>query len=621
MKDSLFAVWIDFPPASVYNCGWKQVYRGGILWETCILRLQDSLRSPVLVCGLPGNGELSHRCHELGIEYAEASSSHSLTGILEIALRHNISTLTVLHGLLGLRLFPPDLVWNTYLKHLDHHTDATVLLDLPAPLSATIIAANHLDLIRELITGLQPKEDMTKVILDLASAFDRSASPAKMKVQKLSFARQVNSNYRMLPHYIPWTYQGDISRIEMAESDAPNEIQSLHKLRDLIVADLQADHRPLVVSPQRFSDELPKRVLYASNPSAYSGAEEALVTSIRSLHGSGIEVHCLIGQEGLFSNRAKEAGAIVHVPNRDCALARIDTIVQMDRLLTQIDPDLIHCNGSIGLPVLTLSRLRGIPFLQWVRVAKPEALIDHLLSADTITAVSEFVAEQVKNQMVCQSKVKVLYDAVDTDLVVANQDLRHQVRSELGISQDSFLFLCIARFVKYKRHEILLNAFFRASQAIANLKLLLVGDPQVGAETYGHSLLQIEALGLQDRVKILGFQESVIGVESACDALVLCSENEPLGTAVLEAMSMSKPIVVAASGGLPEMIQHSVSGLHCLPNDSNSLADAMCRIASEPRLSDSLGRGARLRVEQQFSLAVHREKLLQLYREAIARAI
>lgn len=80
---------------------------------------------------------------------------------------------------------------------------------------------------------------------------------------------------------------------------------------------------------------------------------------------------------------------------------------------------------------------------------------------------------------------------------------------------------------------------------------------------------------------------------SAVDVLALPSYDEGLPRAVLEAMSMARPIVASAVGGVPELIQHGVNGLLVPPGDRAALVEALKSLIEDDALRAQLGRRAR----------------------------
>ncbi|MDQ3766428.1 MAG: glycosyltransferase family 4 protein [Actinomycetota bacterium] len=125
----------------------------------------------------------------------------------------------------------------------------------------------------------------------------------------------------------------------------------------------------------------------------------------------------------------------------------------------------------------------------------------------------------------------------------------------------------------------------------SNARVVLVGDgPQ--RDSLERS---IEGLGLGDRVHITGFvpHDTVPGHLAHADVVVLPSIYEELGSVLLEAIHLGRPIVASDAGGIPGVIHHGDNGLLVAPNDPAALARGIDRVLGDPDLSAKLSAGAR----------------------------
>lgn len=613
-RQEVAVVWIEPPPSSVPKSGWAQPFRHRLLWEHCADQLRHKLSLPLVVLGPAGSDVLRDRCVALGLRYFQGTSLRQLQCVIELANEIDVSGVLVLHALLGLGLAPWNLTEQVIQLHRQTGADVTLVTGMPSPLSAVMLDRRFLDLLQELPAGIWLEEEPARIAEMIERSMGEPPPREGLHVTRLPFSTATGLSAGDFPSYIPWTYQGDIERLETVLQQHPegDARAMLPELRRVIIEDLERAHRRRYRTGRKTGL---KRVLFASNPSAYTGAEACLVNTIRALRPGGFDLHCLVAQEGLFASLARDAGATVHILGRDGSATRVDTLLMVDELIEFIRPDLIHCNAAVGFPLLAISRLRGIPLVQWVRTAAPIALLDHLVCADMITAVSSFVAGETIKQMIHPEKVRVLYDCVDTERFSPEGRPSRDVRAELNIGPDEFVILCIARFARNKRHDVLLNATAITAERHSNIRLILIGDPLLKAETYPDVLSLINDLHLSRRTIVADFQCDVLSYEFAADAVVLCSEQEALGTVVLESMALGKPVIVASSGGLVEMIENGISGLHCVPGDPHSLSEQMCRLIESPAERKRLGEGARKAASERFSLSAHAERLLSFYSE------
>jgi glycosyltransferase involved in cell wall biosynthesis len=83
--------------------------------------------------------------------------------------------------------------------------------------------------------------------------------------------------------------------------------------------------------------------------------------------------------------------------------------------------------------------------------------------------------------------------------------------------------------------------------------------------------------------------------------------------AVLEAMSWGLPVIATPVGGIPQVIDHEVSGLLVAAGDIEGLARQIERLLADTALRERLGANARARIEADFSLRDALERLTAIY--------
>jgi len=158
----------------------------------------------------------------------------------------------------------------------------------------------------------------------------------------------------------------------------------------------------------------------------------------------------------------------------------------------------------------------------------------------------------------------------------------------------------VASFQSYKGHRYLIEALATMVASGIDVTAVLVGGGPLRAE--------VEALvrdrGLQSRVECAGYieQMDVFRTMASVDVLVLPSDTEGLPYVVLQAMSLGRPMVASAVGGIPDAIDQGESGLLVPPGDVAALAAALRRFAEDPALADRLGRNARVKYDAAFTL-------------------
>jgi glycosyltransferase involved in cell wall biosynthesis len=357
------------------------------------------------------------------------------------------------------------------------------------------------------------------------------------------------------------------------------------------------------------------RILYVSPASGYSGAGHMLQALAAAIPAANASQSAVIGLEGVLSDRLRAAGCHVLCPNSDVSTERDDNRVFAQEVLRSVRPDVIHFNSAPGAPFLTAAREEGAPTLVHVRTAEFEVLEPALAAARRIAAVSEFIRNRLLRAGIPGERIEVIYDGVDSAALRRELFDRKAVRRSLGIEDGEFVALMIARLAKQKRHDLVLEAVAVLAARNPAVRLLLVGD-RGNTRLYNSLCARVSALGLHNRVVWLPFQTDVRPFEAAADALVLYSENEALGTCVLEAMAMELPVVVADSGGLPEMIEDGLTGTIVPPGQPEALSNALWSIRSNPDEFARRAKAARICANEKFAIADHARRMEDLLRAA-----
>jgi N-acetyl-alpha-D-glucosaminyl L-malate synthase BshA len=158
------------------------------------------------------------------------------------------------------------------------------------------------------------------------------------------------------------------------------------------------------------------------------------------------------------------------------------------------------------------------------------------------------------------------------------------------------LVIHVSNFRPVKRVTAVIEIFRRICQALP-ARLLMVGDgPEVG-----EAVRLSRSYGLGANVQFLGDQEQVVPLLSASDLFLMPSAQESFGLAALEAMACEVPVVASRVGGVPEVIEHDVSGYLFPPDDLPAMAEAAIRLLTDPALNRRIAAAARRRAETEFA--------------------
>ena len=98
----------------------------------------------------------------------------------------------------------------------------------------------------------------------------------------------------------------------------------------------------------------------------------------------------------------------------------------------------------------------------------------------------------------------------------------------------------------------------------------------------------------------LGEQEQVVPLLSVADLCLLPSVHEGFGLAALEAMACEVPVVASRVGGLPEFVQHGVTGFLHSPDDLSAMVDSSLALLTNPALHQRIAAAGWRTVRERF---------------------
>jgi glycosyltransferase involved in cell wall biosynthesis len=205
---------------------------------------------------------------------------------------------------------------------------------------------------------------------------------------------------------------------------------------------------------------------------------------------------------------------------------------------------------------------------------------------DAHLAVSRAVADSVPPRL--GAGLRVLHHGIVPGRVRDRLACREEVRAELGVGPDEVLAGTAANYRASKGYPNLLAAARRLVDEGLPVRFVAMGQgPLEGRIRAIH-----RELGLGDRFVLLGYQEDVPRVLSACDLFVMASVAEGLPLAMMEALAMGLPVVATAVGGVPEAITHGREGLLVPPSRPDLLAGALRELVADPERRACMGRAA-----------------------------
>ncbi len=358
-----------------------------------------------------------------------------------------------------------------------------------------------------------------------------------------------------------------------------------------------------------------KKILQLVNGELYAGAERIQEMLLRYLDRSRFEARCVALLDGVFVQRAREAGLPMEVLPM---MSRLDLRVahRLARYLRENHIDLVHTHGVrtnligrlaarlVDIPVITHVHSPTLEETEFPLRNRVNALVDRCLSrwSTHYICVSHSLRLRLEAEGIEPERITVVHNGIELDRFQDSCDspmrAREEVRHELLLPLQARLITTIALFRPRKGTEFFIQALARVGSQHPEAYGVLVGDFE--RQGYKEQIVDLtRRLMLDGKLFFLGFRDDVSTLLAATDLFVLPSlYGEGLPLVLLEAMATATPIVATAVGGVPEVIRHGESGVLIKPGDVEGLAEAISQLLSDPQGAAQLGEQARRRVRQ-----------------------
>jgi N-acetyl-alpha-D-glucosaminyl L-malate synthase BshA len=242
-----------------------------------------------------------------------------------------------------------------------------------------------------------------------------------------------------------------------------------------------------------------------------------------------------------------------------------------------------------------------------------ETIAFSIQQADGVTAVSQSLKADTYRELGVTCDIRVIPNFLDC--AAYRRIDATPLRTGLAAAGEKIV-IHVSNFRPVKRVTAVVQLFARIRRQMP-ARLLMVGDgPDLGEATR-----LARALGVADDVQFLGEQDRLVPLLSASDVFLLTSAQESFGLAALEAMACDVPVVASRVGGLPELIEHGVSGFLHVPDDLDGMARSALLLLTDERLHQRIAEAARRTAHERFCDVKIVPMYEAYYEEILARPV
>ncbi|WP_422448052.1 glycosyltransferase [Thermoanaerobacterium sp. DL9XJH110] len=368
----------------------------------------------------------------------------------------------------------------------------------------------------------------------------------------------------------------------------------------------------------------------------------------------------LAGSKGQFDRKKLQDRDItyyeINLGDRRNPAAVIKSFLDLTHIIKKEKPAIIHAHGMACATVSTAcALLAGRPAIittvhnfPATKDAGIKQRISNFLAGLSLRLCKRVVVvSKALGSCICslwkipEEKIRVIYNGVDVGVKYHQEKPESGAHmgekepficediSELNIVQEEITgrpcaILNIARLAPEKGVDVFIEASAIVLKKLESRErgnyepvkplFLIAGD---GPMEHDLKKMALE-LGVEKRVRFLGYRKDIHSLIKAANAVVLSSRREGFGISLLEAMAFRKPVIGTCVGGIPEIIAHGETGLLVPPGNPEALADAILYILDNPREAHKMAEKGFKKVVESFSVKNMVDSIEKVFLEVVS---
>lgn len=335
------------------------------------------------------------------------------------------------------------------------------------------------------------------------------------------------------------------------------------------------------------------KILHIIAGAEKGGAETFCLDAIKSLHAEGVSQHIICRPHKHFVETLDEKN-IEYTP---LSFNRFKKPIEQKIISSTIQhhkPDIVHCwmNRASSFVPANIK----VPVLGWFGGYYN---LKNYKNCDFYMGVTRDIVRHIIQETKKPNRSFLVH-------TFGTLEKDHPVkRSDFDVPEDARVVLLLSRMHWKKGVDTLLQAALK----LDNVYFLLAGD---GEELEKYKKLS-QSLGLNDRVRFLGWRNDRAALLNIADVCVLPSRYEPFGTVIAESWHANVPLVATKADGAKQYVTNNVDGLLCEIDDSDKLADNIKSVLDDKNLRDNLIKNGQKTYNQLFSKEIVTTSLIKAY--------
>ena len=362
------------------------------------------------------------------------------------------------------------------------------------------------------------------------------------------------------------------------------------------------------------------KILHINTERTWRGGEQQTLYLLSSLNDLQVKCHLVCQPGSPMEERAAAAGVEV-IPIAMYGEGDFVAGFRLNRLIRTHRYDIVHSHtshahtlafmASIGSDICRLVT-RRVDFTIFRNRFLPVNGLKYRFMADYYIAISHKIKAVMVADGIATDRIFVVHSGIDLDRFDAAAG--DHLISEFNLESAAPVIINVAHLAAHKGQQFLVRAIPHVLKEIPDARFFIIGKGELMAELRALA----DSLGINQALTFTGFRKDVGAFYKLADLFVMSSVQEGLGTAVLDALALGKPVVATDAGGLPEVIKDGETGRLVAAGNPQALADGIIQMLANKDNALKMARRGQVVVEEQYSIKAMVEKNLAVYNRLLA---
>ena len=223
-----------------------------------------------------------------------------------------------------------------------------------------------------------------------------------------------------------------------------------------------------------------------------------------------------------------------------------------------------------------------------------------------VTAISQWLTDRVRDSMLHGVQCRLISNAID--LAVFKPGDQSEARRQLGCAA-KVRIVTLTAHNRFKDYDLVESALLQVKSVNGDGLLSICLGKAAESCTVGEARMVYPGFERDPKRMALYYR--------AFRRFIHAAKDEAFGKTIAEAMACGTPVVATAVGGIPELLQHEVTGYLVPPGDSAAIAQRVQQLLSDQALRRLLGERAAIVARQRFDLNRQVDAFLGWYQEVL----